>query len=385
MKLFPSISPKNLHQPYLFGTTSQKIYSFEGFIYYGQNHWMEAAEVLEREDFSNWLGDILGLKEIQGLLYKLQSEESSSYKNLLQFLEFSGLGHPERLAKIEEEMMLWEQQPLEQQNKKRGDQFFKERNFEGALAAYKRAQAISFCPIVEHNIGATYMYLHFFEEAERAFHKSLKHKDSDTTHLNLIRLLKITSRSNEALARIKELLSKTQNAELYYECGSIYQMKEQYEKALECYNSAFEFTQEEAILEKLVEVSIALGDMERVESFLERLRTMNLETYIILKARQRLKNQEIDKALEILEDGFIELGNSKKIALELSRVCRQKKQIIKAINYITKAQNLGADQDEILYEMALIAKRAGIRTDYNSKIEEMVSVWKTSIRQRFTE
>lgn len=368
--------------PFLFEETSQKIYSFEGFVFYSQKHWMEASDILGTESFLQWLLQELKLSLEHEKLLEILEHEKSATQKLLHFFEMTGLIDPVVLNELQQEIRSWEDQPIQIQHKLRGDRAFYEKRYHQALHLYQLAQVELFNPLVEHNIGAAYMHLHFFVEAEKAFHLALKHCDALEIHLNLIRLLKITCRTNEAIARIKDLLKRYSNWEIYYEYGILYGLKGMYEVAYEAFLNAYQIERRYEILVKMVELSVILNHTNETSELIENLKEENYEAYVISKSHTLVQSNQLDEAIECLEDGLISIKESKKIALELSKVCRQRKQIIKAIHAITKAQDDGASEDELLYEMALIAKKAGNRKDYDLKINELQSLWKSSVRCR---
>lgn len=374
-----------MDQPIIFEETSQKIYSFEGFVLYGLKHWLEASDIITSEVFWQWLQETLGLKKEYEALKELLKKKLTDCQKLLLFLEGAPSINEEDLLQMKHEIRFWEDQPLQYQMKSRGDLAFQDKRFSHAVKFYRLAQKEFFDPIVEHNIGASYMHLNFFVEAEQALHAALKHSDQLEIHLSLIRLLKITNRTNEAIARVKDLMVRYDQWEVHFECGTIYHIKQQYQKAYEAFTWAYAHDQQVIILVHQIETSMSFQTCDETLSLIEQLKDRSPEDYYILKARLLVRKNKADEALECLEDGLSLLEASKAIALELSKVCRIKKQIIKAINAVMKAQINGADQDEVLYEMALIAKRAGNRKDYEGKIDELKSFWKSSLRSKYTQ
>ncbi len=341
--------------------------------------------MIQTENFRKWLEKCLGVNQVYEALAAVLEMDYSAQQKLLYWIKGTDFINEEDILQLEKEIHEWELQPLELQYKKRGDGAFLEKRYSKAVMYYKLAQQIVFDPFVEHNIGAAYIHLNYFVEAEKALHLALKHSDVLEIHLSLIKLLKITNRTNEAIARAKDLITRYEKWEVYFEWGTIYLMRGHYEKAFEAFSKAYVLEPQVIILIKMIETSMAFQSQQETFALLEDLREGSLEDYFILKSRILVRGSNFDDALECLEEGLMELSTSKSIPLELSRVCRLKKQIIKAINSVMKAQMNGADPEELIYEMALIAKRAGNRKEYELKIDELKRFWKSSIRSEYTQ
>lgn len=382
MKAYKSISPKHVDKPYIFKETSQRIYSFEGLVFYCYKHWMEALKVFDADAFGHFISDTLMLKKKHQELISILNNEGSVSNKLLSFLEASHYFTCEQLSSLKTEMDSWEALPIQLQYKTLGDQAFKDKKYLQALENYQQAQAINFDPMIEHNIGITYLKLYFFQEAEQALSKAAQESNQIEIQLAFIRLLKITNREDQALIKVKELIKHHKNVELLIECGVIYQKQEQYEKALEIFKEAYQIEDREDILIKLMEVSIEISSTHPLLTGINNL--PKEADYYILKSQIYLKEDRIEDAIEILEEGVSNVQDNSQLYMILSRLYRKNKQLIKAIGAISEAAKDTTLKDEIIFEMALIAKRAGNWQDYEAKIDELLKLWKNDVRRRFS-
>lgn len=410
MKLIKSISPKNTYHPFIFRETSQRVYSFEGFIIYGLNHYHECAEIVNGKDFAAWL-KALNLKNEYETLMQIQGKEVSDLQKLLLFFKTVAFIDNNSLKKLEDKIKIWDELPIQEQLKKRGDLFFGEKQYDLALKLYKRAQQEEFNPVIEHNIGITYMKLHFFNEAEIALNKSLMYNDSVEIHLNLLRLYKIAGRYDKAVGYAYELYKRYESWKILFELGNVYELKQQYENALKIYLEAYDLNNNDRILIKIILVILKLKklnldinskllmpdsfnstDSEELKLdanpnpvyiYLEALKDKNLALYYILKAKIMEAEGSIKQAIEVLEEGLKILIDDKNITLELAKLCRNNKKIIQSIQAISKVYSDDTADEEILFEVAMIAKKAGNRQDYSNKLDELISYWKTLIRGSF--
>jgi len=385
LKVYKSISSKKVIQPLFFKETSQKIYSFEGFVYYCYNHWLEACEVFGTAEFFRFISEVLIHDNLQTEINQaLKLNNINSFK-LLKLLELSGFFKDEELRILEKEMKEWEEKPLYLRFKLRGDDAFRHKKYVKALELYKQAQVHEFDPIVEHNMGVTYLQLHFFQEAEECLISALEACDKIEIHLNIIKLLKMTNREELALEKIRRLLKNNFNADLLFERGLIYQMKNDFNKALDAFSNAYKLDNRDDILIKIIEMTIEINPSNPILEEIVDLQERRQEDYFMLKSKWYLRLNKKTEAIEVLESAVIHCEDNTKLYLQLAKLYRQNRQIIKAIGAITQAARNEALQDEILYEMALIAKRAGNRLDYEAKIDELIKLWKDDVRQRFAE
>lgn len=382
MKVYKSISAKDIEQPYIFKETSQKIYSFEGLIFYCFEHWLEAMGILETEAFKYFISETLMLKKKHNDIVNLLHKNYSSSKKLIKLIESSNLFTTNQLKKLQIEIDSWESQPLNIRYKTLGDQSFGTKKYVKAIEYYRQAQATLFDPIVEHNIGIAYLKLYFFQEAEKALVKAAARSDKIEIQLSLVRLLKITNRFDQALFRAEVLLERNRTLEVILECGLLYQLQGRYEKALELFSEAYEIERSQEILIKMMEVSLEISPNHELLEDIESL--PKKEQYYLLKSKIFTKNNQLEAAIEILEEGVTTAQDNSMLYVALSKLYRKNKQIIKAIGAITQAANNKVPNDEILFEMARIAKRAGNWTDYEAKIDELLKLWKNDVRRRFS-
>jgi len=385
LKVYKSISIRQIQQPYVFKETSQRVYSLEGLICYCYHHWMEAADIVDTKEFVRFISDV----SLQNDLYIeftriLEYNIPNSFK-LLRLLELSACMDVTHLNDLKKEIQKWEEKPLILKLKLRGDMAFRQKKYVKALEFYKQAQSHIYDPIVEHNIGVSYLQLYFFQEAEVALNKALEECDKLEIHLNIIRLLKMTNREDLALEKINKLLKTNFEADLLYECGLIYQIKNEYNKALDAFSNAYKLDNRDDILVKIIEMTIEINPSSLVIEEAIDLQQRRQEDYVMLKSMWYIKLNKSSEAIDLLENAVISCQNNSKLYLHLAKLYRQEKQIIKAIGAISNAARNEELKDEILYEMALIAKRAGNRVDYEAKINELVKIWKDDVRQRFTE
>lgn len=382
MKVYKSISPINIEHPYIFKETSQKVYSFEGLVHYCYNHWMEGVQEIENEHFVYFISEVLMLKEKYSDTVEMLQNDGKATDKLLQLLKVANMFTKEQLNKLKNEIDQWETQPINLRYKFLGDRAFNIKKYVRAIEYYKQAQTILFDPIVEHNIGIAYLKLYFFQEAEHSLRKAVQFSDKIEVNLSLIRLLKITNRINEALQIALKILDNEKSVDLLTECGLLYELLGQYEKSIEIYEEAWRLDHREEIHYKLMELNIEVNPVQYMLDDIENL--PKLEQYYLLKAKILLKESKLDEAIDLLEEGVNKVDNNGLLLVILSKLYRKNKQIIKAIGAISLAAKNNPQNDEIIYEMAKIAKLAGNWTDYETKIDELLRLWKDDVRRRFS-
>lgn len=382
MKVYNSISPMNNHHPYIFKETSQKIYSFEGLAYYCFNHWMEAIEVIVTEGFKRFISETLMLNKEPHNITSLLEEECKASKKLIRLLEHSQLFSTDELDAIYEKVTQWEAQPLQTRYKTLGDQNFALKKYVKAIEYYKLAQSYSFDVVVEHNMGIAYLKLYFYNEAEKSLIRAALESQKAEIQLSLIRLLKITNRINEALIKAERLRETSKNIDVIMECGLLYKLQGQFKEAYPAFLEAYELDKREEIRTELLETALEISLDHPILSELENM--PKNEDYYLIKSKIFLKENRLEEAIELLEEGVVQVEDNSKLYVNLSKLYRKNKQIIKAIGAISQAAKDKPQDDEIIFEMARIAKRAGNWTDYEAKIDELLKLWKNDVRRRFS-
>lgn len=382
MKVYKSLSPKNVEKPYIFPESSHKIYSYEGLVFYCYDHWQEAMEVLGTESFGYFVSETLHLKEKHNELSNILNSNIKDSKKLLLFLEESHLIYEEQLQKLQTEIDSWEALPLHIQYKKLGDNAFYMKKYVKAIGYYQRAQTISFDAIVEYNMGIAYLKLYYFQEAEKALTKAAEFSDKSEIQIALIKLLKMTNRCGLAIQKAEALRNKQASVELLLECGVLYQILGEHEKAMEVLLEAY---QKENRLDIRIRLMEAVLEVNKEHPLLKGIDNLPEDSsYYLLKAKSLLKDNKSEEAIELLEEGAVKVQDNSRLYMTLSKIYRDNKQLIKAIGAVSNAAQDKTVNDEVLFEMALIAKRAGNWSDYEAKIDELLKLWKNDVRQRFS-
>lgn len=381
MKTCRSISPKQIKIPYSFGYKEIKIHSYEGLIYCFQNNWMDALEAIESQELYTFLLSELKLDKKAEILKKMLDIKNENENILIQIMEDSKLLYEEELNAFRAEIEKWSSLPKEERLKIQGDRAFHNKRYQQALSHYKKAQQIVFDAKTEHNMGVTYLKLMLFKEAEKAFIKSIEHSDDIRTKLSYIKLLKITNREKEALEYLDIILSISKDNAALVEKGKIYLLTGKFEEAYNSFSEAYSMNGE---TKTLVLMLISRIEYDTSGEVLAKIQELEGEDYYLLKSLYFEKKGEAQKAIDVLEEGSICLNNNDAINFELSRLYRENKQLIKAIGAISKLSEEFCNRDEVLYEMALIAKKAGNWKDYEEKIVKITSLWKSQIRDRFS-
>jgi len=315
------------------------------------------------------------------MLKKMLESKIENENILLEFFEDSELLDMEEFVFLKSEIDKWSELPKEERYNCQGDKAFHNKRYQQALKHYKKAQSIVFSAKTEHNIGIAYLKMMFFKESEKALIKSIEHSSDINIKLSYIKLLKITNREEEALKYLDHVLATDNNDKLLVEKGKIYLLTG---KFMEAYNSFSEAYSIERDIKTFVLMITSKLEYAADKAALLEIEALEGENFYLLKALYYEKNEEVQKAIDILEEGAAYLDNNDNINFQLSRLYRKNKQIIKAIGAVSKLSEAFRESDEVLYEMALIAKKAGNWKDYEEKIGQITSLWKRQIRERFS-
>lgn len=379
MKLYKSSSRKDA-KPYIFEESTQPVYSYEGFVYYCISHVNEGIKALQTESLITWLQEELKLQDWTKKLRMIKDTDTKINEQFLDFISEHRFVSENRLLQVKEKIANWQDEPLHMELKRLGDEAFRLGKYSRAIKYYERSYNISEQSDVMNNIGASYMKLHFYDSAERAFLMALKKSDAVGLQLNYMRLLKVKRKYGEALEYIKSCIIKSPNPEFYQEEGILYSILGDLEAAFEAYMKAYELDHCEKRWFSVLEASLESQGTQSILLHLEQQKPTKQAQYFLLRAKIYMKDEQIDQAIEILDQAIVNGIEDKEVYLKLIQLYRVKRQIIKAIEIITKGLKVHPVDDEFIYEMALVAKMAGNQQDYFNKIDEILRLWKKSLR-----
>lgn len=374
-----SISPEIINIPYEFQIIGNKVYSLEGLIYYCYSYWEETIYEFIDKSFVSWIKEELKLEDIYVELIKIYETNMALSDKYISFLSLINIFTTKELNVIKEKIDIWENEPKEIQYKKLGDTFLRLKEYNKAINWYKKAQNIKYSYKVDNNISLAYISLSLYDKAKEYLGKAYSNSNDINIKLNIIKLKIIKGNVEEALHELQIILLYNDSYEVWIQCGKIYKELKDFEKSLTAYLRAYEIIQTEKILIEIITNYIDIGYYNEANRELEDLKKTNINKYYLLKSKILIKKNDIKNAIRYLEN-IINKNSDVDIYIMLSKLYRDNNQIIKAIEYISIANSIKPNDNEILYNMALIAKKARKYNEYYEKINTLVIKLKKEYR-----
>lgn len=173
---------KRASMPFYIENISTNIYSIEELCYYLYHNIYLLDETIINEHLCDWIKKELGLAKLYQKLYRILEEERGYGDFILAvFREIEYLTH-EQFRKLNEELVVVEQQPRVVRKKKKGDYLVENRMYVNAVRIYEDALRYveedglggQFEGEIFHNMACAYMHLFQMEEARECFLKAYK-------------------------------------------------------------------------------------------------------------------------------------------------------------------------------------------------------------------
>nr|MDA3846026.1 hypothetical protein [Vallitaleaceae bacterium] len=386
MTIYESISPLEILEPYIFPISKVAVHSYEGLCYQLHQDWFESTFVFDSERMLQFIEDQIGLKEVKNHIMGMEiapNQLEPVFRMLFEYMPIELENHDRFL----EEIHTWDQLSEHEQFKYRGDRFYEMNQYAKAIKYYKEALTITYSVEVENNMSMMHLLLHDYKEAESRLKHAIEISPSSEMYHNLIQIYKQQGRLDAALELIYTIVEAYQSGPLLYEGGEICLQKRLYNEALLYFSKSYSLESSEETLYKLIETRIEARQLKTAMEQIEQVKEVNLVRYYVLKSQIYEKAKHLDVAIETIEEAMTVCGESRMFYMILSKLYRYDKQIIKAIEAVSYADNLDStnhSEDDIVYEMALIAKQAGQYEDYYDKINQLIEVWKKEARYRLT-
>ena len=171
---------KRASLPFYIKNISMNIYSIEELCYYLYHNIYLLDETIINEHLCDWLKKELGLNRLYQKLYRILEDERGTGDFILAiFREINYLSH-EEFRKMNEELVLLEQQPDTVRKKKKGDYLVNNKMYVNAIRMYEDAlvsietdnMGIQFAGEIYNNMGYAYLKLFQMEEAKNCFKKA---------------------------------------------------------------------------------------------------------------------------------------------------------------------------------------------------------------------
>lgn len=173
---------KRASMPFYIENISTNIYSIEELCFYLYHNIYLLDETIINEHLCDWIKKELGLAKLYQKLYRILEEERGTGDFILAvFREINYLTH-EEFKKINEELVVLEQQPKVVRKKKKGDYLVENRMYVNAIRIYQDSLhyvgedglGSQFEGEIYHNMGCAYMQLFQMEEAMDCLKKAYK-------------------------------------------------------------------------------------------------------------------------------------------------------------------------------------------------------------------
>lgn len=376
-----SISPEGINIPYEFQIIGNKVYSLEGLIYYCYSYWEETIYEFIDKSFVKWIKEELKLENIYIELIKIYETNMALSDKYVSFLSLINIFTTKELNTIREKIDTWENEPKEKQYKKLGDTFLRLKEYNKAINWYEKAQSIKYSYKVDNNISIAYISLSLYDKAKEYLEKAYNNSSDIIIKLNIIKLKIIKGNVEEALHELQIILLYNDSYEVWIQCGKIYKELKDFEKSLTAYLRAYEIIQTEKVLIEIITNYIEIGQYNKANRELENLKKDNVNKYYYLKSKILVRENDIKTAIRYLEN-TVNKNSDVENYIMLSKLYRDNNQIIKAIENISIAHSIMPNDNEILYNMALIAKKARKYNEYYEKVNTLVIKLKKEYRNK---
>ncbi len=377
--MYLAVSQQYQRQPFTIPKLNKKVYTFEGFCYYLLNHYDLMMELVNQKAYVNWIGDNLGLESIAKTLMDMKAGGSSSLKIiewLLKQCPYTATKSIEPIRTYYQEIM---DMPVHLQHKRVGNEQLELGHYKNAISWYKKAQKIQPSSEVENNMGIAYLMMHKYMKALKAFDKSIDLDDGIKKRLNRVKVFLMLEKFEEALEELNHIRGLDEGFDVWFGYGCAYEGLGRVEEALAAYQRAYQVDPSDKVIYKVVALCHSVDQEPLLELWIKREQLSNkmlyyMQAHLLLREDQVGYGLKMDKVLE--EDGHDSL-----ILMELSRFYSNRRQIIKALEYVRQMPYELSDSDEVLYQKSLIAKAAGNRESYESLLDELTDKWKNEVRK----
>lgn len=216
--------------------------------------------------------------------------------------------------------------------------------------------------VVQLRLGLLYTDQKQYRLAEIIFRNLLRSNDKlYLAHVYLARLLIQISDFTGAGQEFERALALNWSQELAYEMADFYGKHEQYDKAVNLYNSLVEIddTDERAVL-GLVQTLLVMGKEKEAIDELIRLRTLSEtpDKIDLVIARIYLRSEKTEAAKELLEKVLTEFGSSEARYM-LALIAVQEKDGDKAIGYLERIVVEDPEFEEAVYLQVRLLRESG--------------------------
>lgn len=378
MNVYKSLSPVSVIKPYMLPITRREVYSFEGLCLYLVEDWFETVMALEDGLLIKFISQQLDMGQMVDRMEMLSLSESMNVMlDMLPFEVIVGANYFKGLSD-------WDAMSAYERFKFKGDSYYQNCQYMMALSTYQQARLESETAEVVNNIGLTQLMLKDYKGAASAFNEAIRIAPKYEIYHNLIQVYRQQGRLDDAMNLIFSIIETYDSPLLLIEAGEINLQKHRYNEALMNYSKAYEIAPSDEVLYRMIEIRIEARQLKTAMAQLEQLRDKDVKRYFKLAADIYEKAKHFDVAIETLEEGLEVCGDDLDFNMKLVRLYRENNQIIKAIEVVNRISAVLGSNNKLVYEMAMIAKKAGRYEDYYDKLDQLISVWKEEARYRLT-
>lgn len=376
MRIYESMTEDEAAVPYVFESIDFPVYSLEGFIYLCHELGAAGIESFNLAAAGTWIRDELKLESVYRIWEDLQtgiSDPAARFGAFMEKFEFC---------------RQWETAAVPGMDiKSQADLTYQTGDYSTALNLYLKALKASESPALYHNLALTHIRLNLYEAAQDAFSKGMRLLEQSPQDVALgfitgyARFKLIQNRTDEAMALLESIPDYTLDPSAMALYGDIRQQEGDEMGAFKAYITAFEGCPSTACLVKLLRTGMGMHDAQSVFEQIEHYKTVLGVSYPQMRLEALICFQP-DAVAEQMAPYLEDMAAPVELYLTMSRFFRRNHQIIRAIEALQRGAALWGLVDELIYEMAQIAKQAGNFTDYREKIDIMVAKWKDEIRLR---
>ena len=356
------------------------IYSVEEAIYLFYNNFKEYSTDFFEDKFINWVNEELLDTKTANKLLEIKNYENF-YQKSIDFLTLNNFYLLNEIENISLELFNWEKRGQIERIKIKCDRFFKLNMFEKAIQCYKDALDFDTSNYtLYNNIGVCYIRLKQFDLALVYLKKAINLSNDINILFNIIEVLI----EKEDFENGKDCINKLTDDLIYfkhYYLGELYFKAKEYDNSKSNFIKAYLLRKSDNILLKLANIYIEMGYYDKVNNCLKVIGDTDIDI-LILKSDIYEKINNIPMAIKCIEKANFYNRDNYILWLKLAKYYRKEYNLTKAEGALYKAYTLEPNNEEILYEQALIKKSQGKFKEYQNRLFKIIEKSMESYKEK---
>ena len=376
-RLHLAISQTENSIPYVFPVTGIRVYSLEEALYHCLLHWRQSTQDFLCDSFVQWVDTTLGLEKIAAELRKISLIDGFSAQ-FLAFLSVIDYLPQDKLAKLHEEVVLWERRQIWERLAEQGDYWISRGEPEQAYGLYAKALSHHENAKLLNSVGVALMGMGAYDKAVIYFSQAVQHEPGNMQlRLNLIEAHIFAGDYESAKNLITE--ETTEDAELYYFQGNIQFENRNFLEAAKLYEKALKLKYDPAYIYKLCDCYMATRLYDKAFAVIDTIQVRDSE-FLRKQAEYFATAGDISMAANVMESALAANGGDVDSWIALARHYRLDYNPSKATAAIQQALALAPENPSAMLEQAKISKVQGYTKEYQNTLSRILSKFKRDYR-----